>query len=124
MEQFTRSLNESKTKEFSAHEEFNLAYKKVKAIKGFYWRLMIYLIVNVAIIVSNLNNDFFQIGNKGSDYGIFNLKTYTIALIWGIAVLVDAFKVFGPNIFFSKNWEQKKIQKYMDREVQNTNKWE
>lgn len=124
MEQFTRSLNESKTKEFSADEEFNLAYKKVKAIKGFYWRLMIYLIVNVAIIVSNLNNDFFQIGNKGADYGIFNLKTYTIALIWGIAVLVDAFKVFGPNIFFSKNWEQKKIQKYMDREVQNTNKWE
>lgn len=124
MEQFTGNRYEHYTKEFSANEEFNLAYKKVKEIKHFYWRLTIYLIVNVAIIVSNLNDDFFQIGNKGSDYGIFDLKTYTIAIIWGIVVLVDALRIFGPNIFFTKNWEQKKIQKYMDREVQNTNKWE
>lgn len=124
MKQFTRNRYEHYTKEFSADEGFNLAYKKVREIKRFYWRLTIYLIVNVAIIVSNLNNDFFQIGNKGADYGIFDLKTYTIAIIWGIIVLVDAFKIFGPNIFFSKDWEQKKIQKYMDREAQNTNKWE
>ncbi|PTS88391.1 hypothetical protein DBR27_23620 [Flavobacterium sp. HMWF030] len=124
MEQFTRNMYGSNTKGFSADEEFNLAYKKVSEIKRFYWRLTIYLIVNVAIIVSNLNNDFFQIGNKGAGYGIFDLKTYTIAIIWGIVVVVDALRIFAPSIFFSKNWEQKKIQKYMDREVQNTNKWE
>lgn len=124
MREFRRHLYEHYTKEFSNDERYNFAYKKVREIKRFYWRLTIYFIVNTIVIISLLNNDYFGIGFNGATYGIFDLRTYTIAIIWGIFVLIGAYRVFGRDFFFGDEWEQKKIQKIMEKEAQNKNKWE
>jgi hypothetical protein len=122
MGRLRRRMFEEYREEFTNDESFNIAYRKVKRIKGFYSHLRIYVIVNLIIIVSNLNHDFSGFGfNTG---GLFEWHTYSTAFYWGIALLIHAFSVFGPDIFFNGDWEQKKIQKYMDKEASNTNKWE
>ncbi|TDO71426.1 2TM domain-containing protein [Flavobacterium chryseum] len=122
MGRFRRRMYENYAYEFSTDESYNEAYKKVKKIKGFYSHLKIYIIVNIIIVVSSLNSDYF--GHSIHESGLFDWRTYSTALYWGIAVLIHAFTVFGPDVFFSRDWEQKKIQKYMDRDAQNKNKWE
>ncbi|WP_374173688.1 2TM domain-containing protein [Flavobacterium tructae] len=109
--------------EISTDESYNLAYRKVKRIKGFYTHLEVYLIVNVIIVVSNINRDYF--GHSAYENALLDWRTYSVAIFWGIALIIDALTVFGPNLFFSSKWEQRKIQKYMEREAQNNNtKWQ
>ncbi|WP_163408309.1 2TM domain-containing protein [Flavobacterium ajazii] len=122
MGRFRKRFYEEYGQEFENNESFEIAYKKVKRIKGFYSHLKVYLIVNAIIIISNINRDF--IGNRFNDSGLSDWHTYSTALFWGIGLLIHAFTVFGPDLFFGAEWEQKKIQKYMDKESQNTNKWE
>ena len=52
MGRFRKRMYEEYAQEFSTDESFNIAYKKVKKIKGFYSHLKIYIIVNVIIIIS------------------------------------------------------------------------
>jgi 2TM domain len=121
MSRLKRHMYEQYGPEFTKDESYNAAYKKVKKIKGFYSHLKIYIIVNAIIIVTNLNKDFF--GHNQNDYGWMEWHTYSTALYWGIGLLIHAFSVFGPDVFFNKDWEEKKIQKYMDKDAANTNKW-
>ncbi|WP_163399360.1 2TM domain-containing protein [Flavobacterium fluviatile] len=108
--------------QFENDESFEIAYKKVKRIKDFYSHLKVYLIVNAVIIISNINRDF--IGNRFDESGLFDWHTYSTSFFWGIGLLIHAFTVFGTDFLFGSAWEQKKIQKYMNKESQNTNKWE
>ncbi|GGF11871.1 2TM domain-containing protein [Flavobacterium limi] len=109
-------------KEFENDESFEIAYKKVKRIKGFYSHLKVYLIVNAIIIVSNINRDF--IGSRFNDSGFSDWHTYSTALFWGIGLLGHGISVFGRDIFFGDDWEEKKIQEYMRKQQPNNNKWE
>ncbi|MFG4003760.1 2TM domain-containing protein [Flavobacterium aquidurense] len=122
MGRFKQRMYEDYRHEFSTDESYNAAYKKVKRIKGFYSHLKVYIIVNAFIIISSLNKGY--IGNHFEVRGFNNWEIYSTAFYWGIALLIHAFTVFGPDVFFSKDWEQKKIQKYMEKEAQNKNKWE
>ncbi|OXG08431.1 2TM domain-containing protein [Flavobacterium araucananum] len=122
MGRYRRYMYEEQAQKVSTDESYNIAYRKVKRIKGFYSHLRVYLIVNVIIIISSLNKNF--VGNHFEVRGFQDFEIYSTAFYWGIAVLIHAFSVFGPNIFFSRDWEQKKIQQYMDKDAQNKNKWE
>jgi hypothetical protein len=128
MRRFTREMFEEHAHKFGTDESFNIAYKKVKRIKGFYSHLKVYVLVNIIIIISSLNRNYagnnFHVGNHIELRSFQNWEIYSTAFYWGIALLIHAFTVFGPDIFFSRDWEQKKIQKYMDKEAQNKNKWE
>ncbi|MGQ7944794.1 2TM domain-containing protein [Flavobacterium sp. WC2509] len=122
MGQFRKRMYEDYRQEFDTDESYNLAYKKVKRIKGFYSHLTIYVIVNVIIIATNLHRD--ALGEDILYSGLLNWKIYSTALFWGIGLVSHWFSVFGRDLFFSHDWEQKKIQKYMEMEKENTNKWE
>ena len=122
MGRFRRRVYEEYGDEFSTDESFNAAYRKVRRIKGFYSHLKVYIIVNIIIIISNLNNGF--IGNRIEIRGFRDWEVYSTAFYWGIALAIHAFTVFGPDIFFNKDWEDRKIQKYMEKEAQNKKKWE
>jgi hypothetical protein len=124
MGRFRRRMYEDYAHEFSTDDSYNIAYRKVKRIKGFYSHLRIYIIINVLIIVSNLNRDFIGTGFNFNGNGLFDWHTYSTAFYWGIALLIHAFSVFGRDVFFSDDWEQKKIREYMEKEAANTNKWE
>nr|WP_315238196.1 2TM domain-containing protein [uncultured Flavobacterium sp.] len=108
--------------EFENDESFEIAYKQVKRIKGFYSHLKVYLIVNAVIIISNINRDF--IGSRFNDSGLFDWHTYSTAIFWGIGLAAHALSVFSRNIFFGDDWEKRKIQEYMSKQSANNNKWE
>lgn len=108
-------------KEFGQDENYNAAYRKVKKIKGFYSHLKVYIIVNIIIIATSLNRGIFTEGIQAS--GLLEWHTYSTALFWGIGILIHGFSVFGPNLFFGDDWEQKKIKEFMEKE-KNQNKWE
>lgn len=120
MGQFRRRMFDECSEEVTSDERYNMAYKKVKRIKGFYSHLRIYLIINVIIIISNLNRDFFV---RAESHGLFDWHTYSTAVFWGIGLLAHGLSVYGRDIFFSDDWEEKKIQKFMEKDS-SKNKWQ
>ena len=111
-----KRLNDYNTEAYNPDERYNLAYKRVKRIKGFYVHLLVYIGVNAFIIISIFNRSL--IGNE-----IFwRWETFSTALFWGIGLTAHALSVFGRNIFFGRNWEEKKIQELMEKEKRE--KWE
>ena len=118
MGRFTRRMFEEDTREYSSDESYNIAYKKVKRIKGFYGHLKIYFIVNAIIIISSINRDFI----RSSEF--WNWHTFSTAIFWGIVLLAHGLSVFGRDLFFNDDWEKNKIQEIMEKEKANINKWE
>ena len=96
---------ESRTNDFRNEEAYLRAKKKVDAIVGFYWHLAAYVVVNIfLIILIGVNAGFLQFG------------TYATAFFWGIGLVFHFLGVFGTNFLFGKNWENKKIQEFIDKE--------
>lgn len=95
--------------------KYENALKRVKKIKGFYSHLLVYIIINILIIISNVQN---------LDQGetIFQFKIFFTAFAWGIGLVAHGLSVFGASIFFGSNWEQKKINELMEKEK--NSKWE
>jgi hypothetical protein len=98
--------------QFYKEDAYLRAKKKLDKLKGFYWHLVSYIIINLMIII------MIGIGTNGN---IWNFGTFATAFFWGIGLLFHFLAVFGPDVFFGKNWEERKIQEYMDKEKQ---KWE
>ena len=104
--------------DYNSHQpedKYAEAQKKVKKLKGFYSHLMIYVLVNILIIFLNINNL-----SPGESY--FKIENFFTAFFWGIGILFHGLSVFGSNIFFGKNWEDKKIKEFMEKEK--NEKWE
>lgn len=97
-------------------ERYNLAYKRVKRIKGFYIHLLVYVVVNAFIIIANSNESI------PSNHLFWSWENFSTALFWGIGLTTHGLSVFGRNMFFSANWEEKKIQELMEKEK--SEKWE
>jgi hypothetical protein len=102
--------------DISSEERYNLAYKRVKRIKGFYIHALVYVLVNSFILLSNSNSS--RIG----DAVFWEWQTWNTVFFWGIGLVAHGMSVFGKNIFFGDKWEERKIQEYMDKDKEN--KWE
>jgi galactitol-specific phosphotransferase system IIC component len=113
----TRRYKKDRYNEFQPeNSRYDLAYKRVKRIKGFYIHLMVYVIVNAFIIVSK----YYKIHNVDTNF--WHWEILNTAFFWGIGLLAHGLSVFGRNVFFGSNWEEKKIKEFMDKE--NKEKWE
>jgi hypothetical protein len=91
-------------------EAYEMAVKRVKKLKGFYTHLLVYVIINIFIYVVNV---------RGSHGDYFALQNFTTAFFWGIGLLAHATSVFVPEIVFGKNWEERKIREFMEKEERN-----
>ena len=97
---------------YTEEQKYILAKKRVEKIKGFYIHLAVYIIVNIfisGVIVFGLMNDKYDFAEAITHFG-----TYSTWLFWGIGLFFHWLGVFGSNLFFGKDWEKKKIEKYMD----------
>ena len=90
-------------------DEYHMAYKRMKRIKGFYVHLLVYILVNAFLI-------FNQCFESESLAPLTNLKTYSTMFFWGIGLVAHGFSVFGRELFFGNDWEEKKIREFMGRE--------
>lgn len=93
---------------------FEQARKRIKKLKRFYIHLLVYMVVNVMIIYSTYSY------SKDSD-SIFELRNFTTAFWWGIGLISHGIHVFAIDLFFGKNWEERKIIELMNKEKENDN---
>ena len=102
---------------FEEQKRLDRARKKVEAIKGFYKHLGVYLLVNISLLIADAVT-------TGPDEEFWTFGNFSMAIFWGLGVLFHALSVFGTGRFFGRNWEERKIQEFMEREKNKTKKWE
>ncbi len=90
--------------------------KRVKKIKGFYIHLIVYIFVNILIFFLNVKDL-----DQGESY--FQFKNFQSAFFWGIGLLAHGMSTFVPYLILGKNWEERKIKEFMEKE-RNANQWE
>ena len=107
--------------ENSNRDKMDRAKKRVKKLKGFYIHLAFYIGVNAFITISKVVNDISDGGTWNEAF--FDFGTFAVWFFWGIGVVFHAIKVFSYNPLFSKEWEERQIQKYMDQEKKEAEKY-
>jgi hypothetical protein len=117
MGRFRKHLYENfKDENFNPDARYELAYKRVKRIKSFRVHAFVYLLVNAFIIVSSYSRS--ELGSE-----IFlRWETFSTALFWGIGLVAHGMSVFGRDLFFGADWEERKIKEFMDKDK--SQKWE
>lgn len=85
-------------------ENYERAKRRVEELKRFYRNFFAFIIVNVFLAVVNLltSPDF--------------LWFLFITFFWGIGLLYQGYTVFSKRGVFSKEWEDRKIKEYMEKE--------
>jgi hypothetical protein len=86
------------------HEQsrYQDAKRRVEEIKGFYWHLVCYLVINAVLVVINLLTS--------PEYYWFIWPL----LGWGVGLIIHAFSALGG--LWGKSWEERKIKEIMDKE--------
>jgi hypothetical protein len=98
------------------------AKKQIDELKGFYIHLTSYLLVNGFISTAKIIRDM----QEGETFmqAFWDFGTMAVWLFWGIGLLFHAMKVFSFNPFFGKEWEERQIRKYMEKEKEESKKYE
>lgn len=99
---------------YSDEELYRRAEKRVKDMKGFYWHLFWYLAVNIFLSFGGAIRGLFTEGTFDLSYVHFS--TFSVWFFWGIGLAGHWLHVFGKNVLFSKNWEEKKIKEFMEND--------
>lgn len=87
----------------SENEKYFKAKARMEQIKGFYWHLFTYLfMIPLLGIVNYLTTDF--------PWVVFPI------LGWGIGLTIHWYAVFIKHAVFSKKWEERKIQEFMNQD--------
>lgn len=97
------------------------AKKRVEELKGFYIHLMVYLLVNIMISTVIVVSQVYE--GESLIAAIWNFGVFSTWLFWGIGIFFHAIKVFSFNPFFNKEWEERQIQKYIDQDKQQSEKY-
>ncbi len=85
-------------------ERYRRAKRRVEALKGFYIHGAVYVLVNAVLVVINLTTS--------TDYLWFVWPL----LGWGAGLAGHAVGIFGIPGVFGRDWEERKIQEYMEQE--------
>lgn len=91
---------------------YQRAKKRTEALRKFYKHLVIYIVVNIAISVYKVH-EYLEDGYSFED-ALINIDTLAVWVVWGVFVLLQAFKTFNPSMFMGADWEEKKIRQFMD----------
>jgi len=87
------------------------AKKNVERIKKFYAHLTMYIMVNTFLIVLNMMTD--------SRF----MWSLIVVFSWGIGLVSDWMKTYNYHFFLGKDWEDRKIREYMDKQNNQTHNW-
>ena len=102
-------------------DKLEKAKKRVKELKGFYTHLTIYILVNTFISTMKIIRNMGE-GESFND-AFWDFGTFAVWFFWGIGLFFHGLKVFSYNPFFGKDWEKKQIQKYMDKDKTESEKY-
>ncbi|AXT60312.1 histidine kinase [Aquimarina sp. AD10] len=101
---------------FEEQKRYERAKDRVIEIKKFYNNLISYI-----LIIGFLAGVNYYSSGENWDHPWF----LWAALGWGIGLTIHAIKAFRVNPMFNKDWEERKIRKYMEEEQDNQKQlWE
>jgi hypothetical protein len=86
---------------------YQKAKKKVDSIRGFYSHFAVYLIVNAFIVSTIVSTTKIE---------LLSFSALSTPIFWGIGLLAHGLSVFGSDLLFGKDWEDRKIKRLMDTE--------
>lgn len=107
--------------ETSERKKRKRAQQRIKEIKAFYIHLTVYVLVNLFIITATVwggVHDFQSFLDR-----LFDFSIWVTPFFWGIGLAGHASKVFGYNLIFNKDWEERQIQKYMEEDKRESEKY-
>ena len=97
------------------NNENNIKYlnakKRVKQVKGFYIHALVFVLVNAFIIMMKVINGQHVAGEPQ-----IKISQFLTIIIWGVGLVAHGLSVFLPNFILGKNWEEKKIREFMDKD--------
>lgn len=97
-------------------QQYINAKNKVKNVKVFYVHLIGYIIL-VMLLLYNL----YIIDEHNQYANFFTWFNLVIIAAWSVFIFLHGWNVFKGRLFFKKDWEDKKVQEFLDRENKNTN---
>ncbi|MCO6148585.1 2TM domain-containing protein [Flavobacterium sp. NRK1] len=95
--------------DFRKQLKIMLAYKRVEQLKNFYVHLAAYCTVNISLLIYWYFESFMP-------ETFWRTTFFITTVISGFIVLAHSIIVFGTKHVFSKNWEEKKFKKLIDKE--------
>lgn len=104
-------LKNNTMENFDKQSKYIRAKERVAELKKFYNNLFSYIVVISGLALLN----YFTTG--------FGYMWFLWAAFgWGIGIIFHALKTFNLNPFFGKQWEQRKIEEFMNEDDE-TKKW-
>ena len=85
-------------------DRYARARRRVGEIREFYEHLMLYITVNLILFGINML------------FSPDSLWFYWVTFFWGIGVVLHGFGVYVEGRIFGREWEEKKIREFMERE--------
>lgn len=108
-------------------EKYQAARNRVKMIRGFYYHLAIYIIVNIVILAfrTPIVLFFTDVGEPTGDGFLewVDLNIILTPLLWGVSLFIHYAVVFGLKPKFIKDWEERKLKKFLQEEEDPAQKW-
>ncbi|MEY8848870.1 2TM domain-containing protein [Psychroserpens sp. XS_ASV72] len=101
----------------SEKQKYLAAKKKVKRLQTFYLHLMLYVIA-MALLAYNF---YIMTGPYQSEITALNIA---IMVLWTLFIIIHAWSVYKGKLFFSKRWEDKKIESILKEKNEETTFWE
>jgi hypothetical protein len=95
------------------------AKSRVEKLRGFYGHLTAYVLVNLILLISKIVRNMSH--GETFQEAFFDVSLFGVWFFWGIGLAIHAFATFGMDYILGKDWEGKRIQKYMDEENNNVN---
>jgi len=95
-------------------QKYIRAKRRVEDLKGYYWHLAIYVLVNLFLTGSQIIDGITEDKSFNEIFSDFGL--YGVWALWGIGLAIHTFKVFGFPFFMGNDWEERKIKEYMNNQ--------
>ncbi len=95
-------------------QQYLQARKKVEKVSKFFKHLSVYIAVNLFLSAIFIIGDI-EDGDTFNE-AFFNIYNYKIWFYWGIGLLFQAISTFGLPVIFNRNWEERKLKKYLEEE--------
>ena len=99
--------------------KYTRAKLKMERLKGFYTHLIMYFVINMFITGVKVFN---SLGNWDAFIAdVFSFSTLSSWMVWGVILLIHACAVFVfPNVL-GYDWEARKIEQLMEKELRSKN---
>lgn len=100
--------------------KYQRAKKRVAQMQGFYHHLLVYLIINVALLVIRpMAVNWVRNGSGTAEPGFVewvDLNILITPLLWGLVLGFHYLAVFGINFPPVRRWEEKKIKALINKD--------